>query len=68
MVDKTGDETRREQDGSEQPSAKRPYERPVLTRLGTLRDMTMTLQGGGTPDGRPNRGTKRGGNFETCRT
>jgi hypothetical protein len=29
--------------------------------------MTMGLQGGGTPDGMPNRGTKRGGNFETCK-
>jgi hypothetical protein len=68
MVDKTADETRRDQDDSEQASGKRPYLRPVLTKLGTLRDMTMTLSGGGTPDGRPARGTKRGGNFETCRT
>jgi hypothetical protein len=65
MVDKTGDETQREQGDN---AVKRPYHRPVLTRLGTLRDMTMTLQGGGTPDGRPARGTKRGGNFETCKT
>jgi hypothetical protein len=68
MVDKTGDETRCEQGGSEQPSAKKPYQRPMLIRLGTLRDMTMTLFGGGAPDGRPSRGTKRGGDFETCKT
>ena len=68
MVDKTADETRRDQGDSEQPSGKRPYLRPVLTKLGTLRDMTMTLSGGGAPDGMPGRGTKRGGNFETCRT
>jgi hypothetical protein len=65
MADKTGDETQREQGDS---AAKRPYLRPVLARLGTLRDMTMTLQGGGHPDGRPSRGTKRGGDFESCRT
>jgi hypothetical protein len=65
MADKTGDESQREQtDGA----AKRPYQRPVLARLGSLRDMTMTHSGGGAPDGRPGRGTKRGGNFETCRT
>jgi len=69
MVDKTGDETRCEQGDSEQPPAKKPYQRPVLTRLGNLRDMTMTLFGGGAPDGRPApRGTKRGGDFETCKT
>lgn len=65
MADRTGDETQREQADS---GAKRPYQRPVLTRLGTLRDMTMTMSGGGAPDGRPGRGTKRGGNFETCTT
>ena len=65
MADKTGDETQREHD--EGPT-KRPYVRPVLIKLGTLRDITMTVQGGGAPDGRPNRGTKRGGDFETCRT
>ena len=65
MADKTGDETQRERDDG---TAKRPYVRPVLTKLGTLRDMTMTLSGGGAKDGRPNRGTKRGGDFETCGT
>lgn len=68
MVDKTGDETRCEQGDGEQLSAKKAYQRPVLTKLGTLRDMTMSQFGGGAPDGRPNRGTKRGGDFETCRT
>lgn len=65
MADKTGDETEREQGDN---AAKRPYLRPVLTKLGTLRDMTMGLRGGGAPDGRHQRGTKRGGDFETCGT
>jgi hypothetical protein len=65
MVDQSLDNNTREQRDDGQVSAKKPYRRPVLTKLGTLRDMTMTLSGGGTPDGMPGRGTKRGGDFES---
>lgn len=59
MIDKsmaTSDE------GAEPASAKKPYDPPVLTRLGALRDVTMTLWGArGNRDGRKNRYTGRGG-------
>jgi len=43
------------------------YRRPVLVKLGSLRDVTMTVSGG-TRDGMPGRGTGRGGDFEAgCR-
>jgi len=42
-----------------------PYRPPVLTRLGTLRDLTMNNSFGG-PDGKPHMGTGRGGNFESA--
>lgn len=45
-----------------QPQVKNPYRPPVLTRLGTLRDLTMS-QTHGAPDGMPQMGTGRGGNF-----
>ncbi len=54
---------------AERPShveAKKVYRPPVLTKLGSLRDLTMSLNGGGANDGsKAPRGTKRGGNFET---
>jgi hypothetical protein len=65
MVDQSLDKNMQDQGEDAQSGAKKPYRRPVLTKLGTLRDMTMTLSGGGTPDGMPSRGTKRGGNFES---
>ncbi len=68
MVEKSSSGTGREQNDDGQPWAKKVYQRPVLTKLGTLRDMTMTKSGGGAPDGMANRGTKRGGNFETCQS
>jgi hypothetical protein len=66
MVDQSLDNNTREQRDDGQVRAKKPYRRPVLTKLGTLRDMTMGLAGGGSPDGMPSRGTKRGGDFESC--
>jgi hypothetical protein len=43
-------------------SAKKPYDPPVLTKLGVLRDVTMTLsRSPGNRDGRKNRFTGRGG-------
>ncbi|KAF0100602.1 MAG: hypothetical protein FD144_3180 [Rhodospirillaceae bacterium] len=43
-------------------SAKKPYERPVLTKLGALRDVTLTIwTSKGNRDGRKNRNTGRGG-------
>lgn len=43
-------------------SGKKPYERPVLTKLGALRDVTLTEQTSkGNRDGRKNRNTGRGG-------
>ncbi len=42
--------------------AKKPYERPVLTKLGALRDVTLTeWSSKGRRDGRKNRNTGRGG-------
>jgi len=43
-------------------SAKKPYERPVLTRLGALRDVTLTQWSfKGRRDGWKSRNTGRGG-------
>jgi len=43
-------------------SEKKPYERPVLTKLGALRDITLTENTSrGNRDGRKNRRTGRGG-------
>jgi hypothetical protein len=51
-------------DGTEavSASAKKPYDPPVLTKLGALRDVTMTIQfARGNRDGRKSRFTGRGG-------
>lgn len=43
-------------------SGKKPYEQPVLTKLGALRDVTLTMsRSPGNRDGRKNRYTGRGG-------
>ena len=42
-------------------TGKKPYQRPVLTSLGSLRDMTMTIHAGGVPDGGKKQNTGRGG-------
>lgn len=43
-------------------SAKKPYERPVLTKLGALRDVTLTKWSyKGRRDGWKSRNTGRGG-------
>lgn len=43
-------------------SAKKPYERPVLTKLGALRDITLTKWSyQGRRDGWKSRNTGRGG-------
>ena len=34
-----------------QVQAKRPYQRPILRRLGSLRDMTMAVSSEGSTDG-----------------
>ena len=45
--------------------ARSPYRPPVFNRLGTLRDVTMTSSNMGANDGMTNKGTKRGGDFES---
>jgi hypothetical protein len=47
----------------EQAKIKKAYHRPKLTKLGSLRDMTMTKSNTGQNDGQNKKGTKRGGNF-----
>ena len=46
---------------STQPPAKKPYEKPVLSKLGALRDLTMTKSSKGGGDGKYKRFTGRGG-------
>jgi hypothetical protein len=61
MIDKS---MQSRDDGAEpvSASAKKPYDPPVLTKLGALRDVTMTIFGArGNRDGRKNRYTGRGG-------
>jgi len=66
IVDDKADQPLREDADTAPQSGKRPYKRPVLIKLGSLHDITMTLHGGGAADGRPNRGTKRGGDSAIC--
>lgn len=40
---------------------KKPYEKPVLRNLGSLRDLTMTKVAAGNNDGKSKRFTGRGG-------
>jgi hypothetical protein len=49
----------------EHGQARSPYRPPVFNRLGTLRDVTMTSSNHGANDGMTNKGTKRGGDFES---
>jgi hypothetical protein len=60
MIDKSTNKTE-EASGSELPLAKKAYEKPVLTKLGALRDLTMTQNSKGAKDGKTNRFTGRGG-------
>lgn len=59
MMDKSN--KTEEASGSELPLAKKAYEKPVLTRLGVLRELTMTKSTSGAGDGKNNRFTGRGG-------
>jgi hypothetical protein len=50
--------------GSHDALVKKPYQRPVLTKMGALRDVTMAKGSGKTTDGsksRSNNKTGRGG-------
>ena len=49
-------------DASEQRQA---YRQPVLVKLGSLTDVTMTASGGNR-DGQPKKGTGRGGFYQAC--
>jgi hypothetical protein len=60
MIDKSTNKTEGAS-GSELPLAKKAYEKPVLTKLGALRDLTMTLNSKGNKDGKNSRFTGRGG-------
>ena len=42
---------------------KKPYEKPALSKLGSLRDLTMTKNAAGKSDGQKNRFTGRGGHY-----
>jgi hypothetical protein len=57
MVDQSLDKNKREQRDDAQVPAKKPYHRPVLTKFGTLRDMTMSM-GDGREDGHGRNGTR----------
>lgn len=46
------------------PAVRKPYRKPKLLHLGSLRELTQTTKAGGANDGRPNRGTGRGGMFQ----
>lgn len=49
--------------GATQPPAKKPYEKPALSKLGSLRDLTMTKIAFGKADGQKFRFTGRGGHY-----
>ena len=59
MIDKSPSEEGKKSDG--QMPERKPYQRPVLVSLGTLRDLTTTTSGFGNPDGGKKQRTARGG-------
>ena len=60
IMDKTMNQTDETSSSTPQP-AKQPYVKPVLSKLGSLREMTMTKSGSGKSDGSYKRFTGRGG-------
>lgn len=44
-----------------QPTARKPYRKPVLVELGSLRELTLKKNSKGAADGKRNRFTGRGG-------
>jgi hypothetical protein len=64
MADARHDTDNAQSETPAESGTKKVYRPPVLIKLGSLRAMTMSLFGGGASDGRPSRGTKRGGNFD----
>lgn len=60
MMDNSTNKTE-EASGLELSLAKKAYEKPVLTRLGALRELTMTKTSSGGKDGKTSRFTGRGG-------
>ncbi len=48
---------------SSPPPAKKVYEAPRLSSLGSLRDLTMTKKATGNKDGKSSRFTGRGGRY-----
>jgi len=48
---------------AEQPE-RLPYRRPLMVKLGSLRDVTMTISPGNKKDGMNSRNTSRGGDFK----
>ena len=59
------DQARETNPAIQKPQAKKVYRQPALTKLGGLRDMTLSSSNSGANDGMPSMGTKRGGNFES---
>lgn len=47
-----------------QPTAKKPYRKPVLLKLGSLRELTLKKNSKGAADGKRNRFTGRGGHHD----
>ena len=70
MVDKLPAAANSEAETPAALATKKVYHRPSLTKLGSLRDMTMTVGGSGAADGgmigKTTLYTKRGGNFEAA--
>jgi hypothetical protein len=65
MTDKSTNKTE-EASGSELSLAKKAYEKPVLTKLGALRELTMTRSSPvSSKDGKSSRYTGRGGRHLT---
>jgi hypothetical protein len=62
MTENTNDNSTAEQ--SAEQVQRQPYRRPVMTKLGSLRDVTMTINPGSKNDGMPSRATSRGGDFD----
>ncbi len=58
MLEKSLDKS---EETAAQPTVKKPYRKPVLIKLGSLRELTLKKNSKGAADGKRNRFTGRGG-------
>mgnify|MGYP006289934415 CR=1 FL=1 len=64
MTDIVESDQKATEQGGETNGQRQAYRRPALVKLGSLRDVTLTLSAAAKYDGMSSRNTRRGGDFE----